>query len=76
MATEAHIAQMKLNVPTGIEHLINYYDEIDSDNFCNLVFGVVKGAAEEKITITKNAEAKLKRIRREAYQTLIDIVGF
>lgn len=67
MLTEAEIAKMKLTRPHGIDPLLQYYDEIDSDQFCSKIFGVVKGATEEKITITKNVEAKLRKIRREAY---------
>lgn len=74
MISEYEMAQLKLVTPLGVDILMEYYSDIDSDNFCNSVFGVVKGATEEKITITKNAEVKLKKIRREAYQTEIDTI--
>jgi hypothetical protein len=56
--------KIKLDNPTGLNSLIEYYDQIDSNNFCGQVFGLVKSAAEEKVTITKNAELKLKLIRQ------------
>lgn len=54
--------------------MLDFFGQIDSDMFCNIMFGVVKGAAEEKITITKNVAAKLRKIRKEAYQTEIDTI--
>jgi Ankyrin repeats (3 copies) len=74
MKIENDITKLRVDNNEGISPILRYYDEIDSTNFCSLVFGMVKGAAEEKVLITKNAELKLKLIRKEAYQNLLDTV--
>ena len=67
MLVESQIAQYKNERPKGLEPLLDFFTKVDSDMFCNIMFGVVKGAAEEKITVTKNLAAKLRKIRKEAY---------
>jgi hypothetical protein len=64
---ESTIARFRNYPPTGLEPMVEFFDLIDSDRFCNVMFGVVIGATEEKVTITKNVAAKLKKIRASAY---------
>jgi hypothetical protein len=39
----------------------------DSENFCVDVIGQFKGGIEEKVTVSRNSEKKLKEIRKKAY---------
>lgn len=67
LETEQKIARFRISAPDGLSPMVDFFNMIDSDLFCNAMFGVVRGAAEEKVTITKNVAAKLAKIRASAY---------
>lgn len=64
---ENRVGKLKVENPRGLNQLVSFFNDVDSAEFCTSIFGIVKSAAEEKVKITKNIEAKLKKVRREAY---------
>ncbi|TNV87908.1 hypothetical protein FGO68_gene2105 [Halteria grandinella] len=74
MRVEQDINILRINVPIGLDHLMDFVSIIDSEEFCPTYFEVYQGKREEKLTITKNADSKLKQIRKDAYQVQLDTV--
>lgn len=74
MYNEGKIKELKVKNPLSIAPILSYEDMADSEAFCTDIIGQFKGGVEEKVTVSRNAEKKLKEIRRKAYQNLISTV--
>ncbi|TNV87876.1 hypothetical protein FGO68_gene16169 [Halteria grandinella] len=74
MSIEKDISHLRINTPTGLHQLVDFANTVDSDSFCTAYFDVYHSSPYEKVEISLNAESKLKKIWREAYQLQLNTV--
>ncbi|TNV87907.1 hypothetical protein FGO68_gene9941 [Halteria grandinella] len=74
MKNEQNVKAIKVANPSIMKDVIAFEELADSENFCTDIIGQFKGGVEEKFTVSRNAEKKLREIRRKAYQNLISTV--